>query len=205
VQVYSKKFRWTGAAFVAYSPPDLEPDNILHRTQSGGIWYVDGPRLKKIEQGRVLVDFLPPHPVKRLFEDSQGRAWIAADSDSLFMLKDGRLTTYTERDGYAKHRYSKAFEDRQQRLWFATPDGLFLFKDNRFRHFTTADGITRGSAGTIFQDREGTLWVSTQGGLNHLSERVIASYSVTMAWPLRTLTQCSKIGRAEFGLARGAV
>jgi signal transduction histidine kinase/ligand-binding sensor domain-containing protein len=177
--VNGKPFQWTGARFVAYSLPEAEPSGILHRTPSGGIWFIDGPRLKKIENGRVLVDFIPPFQVKRLFEDSQGRSWIAADSDFLFMLQDGRLTTYTEKDGYLKRRFGSVFEDRQKRIWFGTPDGLVLFKDNKFTHFTAAEGLTRGVVNAILQDREGTLWVGTAGGLNRLTERMITTYSVS--------------------------
>jgi len=176
--VNAKAFRWNGVAFVADSSPDIAPGKFLYRTQSGGIWYLDGPRLRKIENERIVVDYAPEFQAKRLFEDSEGRAWIAADSDFLFMLKDGRLTTYTEKDGYAKHRFSSVFEDRQKRIWFGTPDGLVLFKDNKLTLFTTAEGLTRGAVNAILQDREGTLWVGTAGGLNRLSERTITTYSV---------------------------
>jgi signal transduction histidine kinase/ligand-binding sensor domain-containing protein len=176
--VGGKPYRWNGEAFVPLPRQADEPDRVFFRTQSGGLWYFNDSRLRKVENDRLVVDYPFAFQVKRLFEDSQGRAWIAADSDFLFMLKDGRFTVYTEKEGYVKHRFGLVFEDRQKRVWFGTPDGLVLFKDNKFTQFTAADGLTRGGVNAMFQDHEGTLWVSTAGGLNRLTERVINTYSV---------------------------
>src|SRR5687768_7918177 len=90
-------WRWTGEAFAPYSPTTGEPvKDIKQRMRGGAIWYTEGngSRLRKFDHGRVTADVVPGFKVLRAFEDSQGRVWIAADRDGLFMLKDGRLNRY---------------------------------------------------------------------------------------------------------------
>jgi signal transduction histidine kinase/streptogramin lyase len=93
------------------------------------------------------------------------------------MLKDGKLTTYGERDGFPPSRLNTVFEDRSGRLWVGTRSGgLLLFKDNRFISYTTAAGLLGNDVSSIFQDREGTIWVGTTAGLSRMSERVVTTY-----------------------------
>jgi signal transduction histidine kinase/ligand-binding sensor domain-containing protein len=172
--------RWTGAGFAPYTPEAGEPlTGILQRTARGAIWYRIGERVRKFEHGRVTADLAPGFPVRRLFEDTQGRLWLAAEeSDQLFMLKDGRLTSQKVDDNQPQFRFFHAFEDRQGRVWFGTHNSLLLFKDGKLTRYTTADGLTRGDVIYTYQDREGTIWVGTTGGLSRVTERAVTTYSV---------------------------
>jgi signal transduction histidine kinase/ligand-binding sensor domain-containing protein len=170
--------QWNGENFAPYSPAAGEPvNNILQRKMDGAIWYLDGTRLRKFENGRITVDFEPNFTLHRSFEDSQGRVWLAGNQDELFMLKDGKLTTYSEKDGFPKCRFIKVIEDREGRLLFATHLGLLIFEDGKFTHLTTADGLIDNSIRNIYQDREGTIWVGTEAGLSRLTEAIITPYS----------------------------
>lgn len=170
--------QWNGDNFVTYSPAEGEPtNNILQRNLDGSIWYLDGSRLRKFENGRVTVDFEPNFTIHRAFEDSQGRVWIAGNQDELFMLKDGKLSTYSEKEGFPKCRFVKVIEDRQGRILFATYLGLLIFENGKFTHLTTADGLIDNNVNSIYQDREGTIWVGTGGGLSRLTEAIITSFS----------------------------
>ncbi len=87
---------WQNETFVPYSPASGEPvKNILHRTKSGAVWYLEDSRLRKFENGRVTVDYAPDFYVRRGFEDSMGRVWIARDGENILsMLKDGKFHLY---------------------------------------------------------------------------------------------------------------
>jgi signal transduction histidine kinase/streptogramin lyase len=171
--------QWTGAAFAPHTPPGGEPTaGILQRTPRGAVWYREGGRVRKFESGRVTADLAPGFPVLRLFEDSQGRVWLAGEkSDELFMLKDGKVTSQKVGDNQPQFRFMSALEDREGRVWFGTPNSLLLFKDGLLTRYTTADGLSRGGVTYIYQDREATLWVGTTGGLSHVTVRAITAYS----------------------------
>jgi signal transduction histidine kinase/streptogramin lyase len=172
--------RWTGERFAPYAPEAGEPTTgILQRMASGAIWYRDGERVRKFERGRVTSDLAHGFSVLRLYEDTQGRVWLAAsNSDELVMFKDGKITSVRVGDGQPQFRFISAFEDRQGRIWFGTHGSLLLFKDGKLTRYTAAaDGLARGDVTHIYQDREGTLWAGTTGGLSRVTERVVTTYS----------------------------
>jgi ligand-binding sensor domain-containing protein/signal transduction histidine kinase len=169
--------RWTGENFVPCPRPPTEPIVIWSRTESS-FWYQENSRLRKLENGQVTVDCPFEPRVRRAFEDSEKRLWIAVDgTTTLYMLADNHLTSYSTKDGLFDYRFSNAFEDRQKRVWFGSQGGLTLFKDGKFTNYTAADGLTPGGVLVIYQDREGTIWLGTTGGLTRLTERAIAAYS----------------------------
>jgi signal transduction histidine kinase/ligand-binding sensor domain-containing protein len=169
----------TNERFSPYPAPPGEPTRgIFHRTAGGAIWYWENGRLKKYENGRVTLDFAPGFNVRRVYEDSQGRAWLGGNGTALSMLKDNRLTNYAEKDGYPPFVLNTVFEDRQNRLWVGTRGGgLLRFQDGKFTPFTTKDGLVGDDVGWIYRDREGTFWIGTTGGLSRMTERAITPYS----------------------------
>lgn len=170
--------QWNGENFVSYLPAEGEPTtNIMQRKSNGAIWYLEDSHLRKFENGKITVDFKPNFTVHRSFEDSQGRVWIAGNQNELFMLKDGKLLTYTEKDGFPRCRFITVIEDQRGRILFATPLGLLIFEDGKFSHFTTKDGLIDNGLTSLLQDHEGTIWMGTIGGLSRLTEAIITPYS----------------------------
>lgn len=172
--------QWNGESFTPYVPAENEPvQNIVYRSPGGAIWYLEDSHLRKFENGQVTVDFVPEFKVLRAFEDSGGRVWMAAtDRNELFMLKDGELRTYAEKDGFSKYRYGSIREDPQGKIWFGTGAGLFCFSDGKFTRFTMADGLISDFINNSYQDREGTIWVGSGSGLNRMTKRTISAYSM---------------------------
>jgi hypothetical protein len=171
--------RWTGVSFVPYAPSEGEPPprQILHRTPNA-VWYREDGHLRKLDNGRLTVDFPFQLPIKRIFENSAKRLWIAVDgTTTLYELTDNRIRTYSTRDGLLDARFFDAFEDRQQRIWFGSAIGLTVFSDGRFTSYQTADGLAPGEAIAIYQDREGTVWLGSTGGLTRVTERVVSSFA----------------------------
>ncbi|HYW71888.1 MAG TPA: two-component regulator propeller domain-containing protein [Pyrinomonadaceae bacterium] len=171
-------FRWTGERFVPYAPPDGEPTrNILYRT-ADAVWYAEDGRLRKFENGGLTVDVPFQLPIKRVFEDSAKRLWIAVDgTTTLYELADNRVTTYTTRDGLPDARFAVAFEDRQKRIWFGSIAGLTVLSDGKFTSYQPADGLAPGAVTAFFQDREGTVWAGSADGLTRVTERVVSSFA----------------------------
>jgi signal transduction histidine kinase/ligand-binding sensor domain-containing protein len=171
-------FRWTGASFVPYAPPAGEPPGIIVYRTPNAVWYWEAGHLRKLESGRLTVDFPLELPLKRVFEDSAKRLWIAVDgTTTLYELTDNRIRTYSTRDGLLDARFFDAFEDRQRRIWFGSVAGLTVFSDGKFTSYQAADGLAPGAANAIYQDREGTVWIGSTGGLTRVTERVVSSFA----------------------------
>lgn len=170
---------WNGTAFVPYERSPAEPSiRPLTRTDSGGAWYYNNSRLQKFVNGVLTVDFPMDLTPLRVFEDSSGKDWIANnESDLLYYLKDGKLTSFTAAEGYPEFRLGTALEDSSGQVWFTAKDGIYLFDGKKFTRFAEEDGLVRGIVNTIYQDREGTIWVGTIGGLSRLTRRAITAYS----------------------------
>ena len=181
VETDGRTFVFENEKFTEIAPAMGEPTSrVLQRMANGAAWSAAGGKLQKFENGRVVVDYQFESPVLRSFEDSKGRVWVAqAGENRLAMLKDNRLTTYTEKDGFAEFRFISATEDRQGAIWFGTSDGLVRFQNDSFTRYRTSDGLVSDSVNNVFQDREGTIWVGTKGGLNRLTERAVTAYATS--------------------------
>jgi signal transduction histidine kinase/ligand-binding sensor domain-containing protein len=171
-------FHLQGENFAAYpSPHGVPANNVIHETSGEGTWYYDGIHLRKFEKGRVIVDFVPGFPTRRVFEDSRGRLWMSGNGKLLSMLKDGKLTAYSEKDGYPPFALNTIFEDREGSVWFGTRGGgLVRLKDTEFSRYTTDDGLAGNDVAHVFEDREKTLWVGSTGGLTRMTQRAITAY-----------------------------
>lgn len=173
-------FEWKDGSFGLYTPANGEPvKNILFRTASGAIWYLENAKLRKFENGRVTVDYAPDFEVLRVFEDSKGRVWLARKGEySLSMLKDNRLKSFSAKDGYTANRFVSVSEDREGAVWFSTGGGLLHFQNDKFTHYRTTDGLISDGVNYVFQDREGTIWVATSGGLSRLTTQTLTTFSM---------------------------
>ena len=171
-------FRWTGATFVPYAPLEVEAGkNIFYRTANAA-WYLEDGHLRKLEHGRLTVDFPFQLPIKRVFEDSAKRLWIAVDgTTTLYQLAENRIRTYSTRDGLLDARFFDAFEDREKRIWFGSVAGVTVFSGGKFTSYPAGDGLAPGAAIAIYQDREGTVWIGSTGGLTRVTERVVSSFA----------------------------
>src|SRR6185369_1603036 len=170
-------FRWTGASFVPYAPPAGEPSGIIVYRTPNAVWYSEAGRLRKLENGRLTVDFPFQLPIKRVFEDSAKRLWIAVDgTTTLYELTANGIKTYSTKDGLLDARFFDAFEDRQKRIWFGSAVGLTVFSDGKFTSYQTGDGLAPGETIVTYQDREGTVWIGSTGGLTRVTERVVSSF-----------------------------
>ena len=171
-------FRWTGESFVPYAPPEGEPHGIIVSRTPNAVWNWEAGHLRKFENSRLTVDFPLQLPLKRVFEDSAKRLWIAVDgTTTLYQLTDNRIRSYSTKDGLLDARFFDAFEDRQKRIWFGSAIGLTVFSDGQFTSYQAADGLAPGEAITTYQDREGTVWIGSTGGLTRVTERVVSSFA----------------------------
>jgi signal transduction histidine kinase/ligand-binding sensor domain-containing protein len=179
IEITGKLFTWDGQAFVANVPQPGEPDiTPLHRLKNGAAWFYEDSHLRKYENGKVTVDFPTDLAILRGYEDGAGRLWLAVDGkDTLFMMRDGKVTEYHSSNGFPEFRMGIVIEDKSGDLWFGAGDGLYHYDGQKFSRYSTIEGLVRGIVTAVYQDREGTIWAGTSGGLSRLTRRTITTYS----------------------------
>ena len=99
---------------------------------------------------------------------ADGGLWIGT-KHGLLHLRNGRLRTYTTRDGLLSLDVRSLCADRQGSLWVGTPLGLNRLVEGAFRSYGREDGLADTDIGPLLEDREGSLWVATDTGLSHFA------------------------------------
>jgi signal transduction histidine kinase/ligand-binding sensor domain-containing protein len=173
---------WTQWVDGAFRPIEHNPDEPImsgfQPSRSGGVWYREDGRLRKTENGRVLVEVNSTYYVNAFYEDHAGRIWIGTREEHLLVYENGKLTDYSQKVGFPRFRHLGFFEDRKGLFWISTGgDGLFRLKDGAFTRYTTSDGLVSNDVISLYEDREGTLWVSSKSGFSRITERAVTSYS----------------------------
>ncbi|MDQ2839910.1 MAG: hypothetical protein M3Y72_02490, partial [Acidobacteriota bacterium] len=98
--------------------------------------------------------------------------WIGSDQ-GLMNYKDGRLTTYTTKQGLPDNLVFSVTQDRNGVIWIGTRSGLASLKDGKI---TVNNDIPRSFVLCTYIDRRGELWVGTRNGLSHLSGGAVKTY-----------------------------
>jgi signal transduction histidine kinase/ligand-binding sensor domain-containing protein len=178
IQNDKRLMRWNGENFSPAALAGREHIDAIFQFKTDGIWFSEGSAVRKFENGREVLSFTPDFKVKRLFEDSLQRVWIASEKDVLQTFENGRINTFTDKEVSPRFTFGHAFEDREKNLWFSNSNtGLIQFKDGKFHRYTTSDGLVGNAVTYIFQDREGTLWVGTTSGLSRIQKQAVTAFS----------------------------
>ncbi|MGH9939854.1 MAG: sensor histidine kinase [Blastocatellia bacterium] len=151
---------------------------------SGAIWTLDQTGLSRFKDGRTTLypPLIKPNEIHiaSFYEDRQGNLWLGATTTTIFKIKDGAVTRYSERDGLpVEARLEAIYEDRNGAIWIGTVGrGLIHLKDGRITVYTKQDGLSHNDVRDVFEDREGNIWVGTNGGgVNRLRRQFITTYS----------------------------
>ncbi|HYL11032.1 MAG TPA: two-component regulator propeller domain-containing protein [Candidatus Acidoferrales bacterium] len=159
---------------------------------SGNIWAgTDGGGLNRFSNGRftpyAAKQGLSGNTIGALFPGKDGSLWISTDG-GLDRLKDGKLATYTSRQGLPARRESSGLapsvlvkaitEDSEGNLWFGTDGGgLCLFKDGRFITYTTKEGLAGNVVMWLTPRRAGGIWIGTSKGLSEFHGGVFTTFT----------------------------
>lgn len=163
------------------------PDNRLWsmaEARDGYLWLGTGTSLVRFDGVQFTVfdgpgtEAIRNREIRALVEGRDGSLWIGTYGGGLSRLRDGRITTYTVKEGLAGDIVYDLHEDRDGTLWIATAGGLSRFRNGRFKTYTTADGLGANRVYTIAEGREGDLWFGTfGGGLSHFRKGSFTNYT----------------------------
>ena len=160
-------------AHTAWGPKDGAPSVVeaLAQSADGYLWLGSPDGLYRFD-GVVFERYQPqsgdPLPARRvssLLALPNGDLWIGFRAGGMSLLRNGRATNYTTRDGAPGEAVWGFAQDRAGTIWAATDSGLARLKGNRWSEVGKDCNFPGKSAHTIFFDHQGTLWVSTEDTL----------------------------------------
>jgi ligand-binding sensor domain-containing protein len=134
------------------------PDGFLLIGTSEGLFCFDGLLFRPVRQqtGEPILG-----SISTLLPLPSGDLWIGYTLGGASLLRDGKLTRFTERDGFPLAQVRAFAETPGGSVWAATVGGLARFSGSRWNRIRSqsGSGYLGRSPWTVFTDRGGRLWV----------------------------------------------
>jgi signal transduction histidine kinase/ligand-binding sensor domain-containing protein len=148
------------------APVDI---NAIAQTADGILWIGSRNGLSRFD-GVRFISYPQPgeaplqqNNVYSLFVTREGAVWIGFRPVGVALLKDGKVTSYSEADGLPNGSVAQFAEDREGVVWAATRTGLARLVGKRWER-VEQDGMINSPYGVLV-DRAGTLWAAATDGL----------------------------------------
>jgi len=137
-------------------------DGYLWVATKGGFARFDGVRFT-VYDGRSK-DQLRENEVRVLTETPDGSLWIGTFGGGVSRFQNGRLTTYTVRDGLINDFVIFMCHDAEGGIWIGTDGGVSRFHNGQFRNFTVEEGLPHEALNSLYADRDGSILMSSSRG-----------------------------------------
>jgi signal transduction histidine kinase/ligand-binding sensor domain-containing protein len=108
-------------------------------------------------------------------EDRSGRVWVGYHSDGVVAFQDGKLRSYTTRDGLASNEIFAIRETRVGDLLILGRGGVSLLRNGRASTFIGREALGIGNVYDILEDRGGRLWAAAGGGVYRVEDHKLRS------------------------------
>jgi ligand-binding sensor domain-containing protein/signal transduction histidine kinase len=111
--------------------------------------------------------------------DHDGNLWMTHLVGGLTILRNGKQTTYTAKDGLPNGTVELLLEDRSGTVWIQTAGGLSRFKDGKINTYRLRPGGAEPKVNCLLEDEKGDVWMGTRGdGLFRWTTDGVESYSM---------------------------
>ena len=84
----------------------------------------------------------PAKNISSLFQDREGRYWIASNGDGVYMVQGSSVRHFTKADGLCSDFVWNIQQDVKGTLWFTNRDGICRFDGERFMDYAAQIYIT---------------------------------------------------------------
>ena len=160
-------------AHTSWTAKEGAPNAIyaLAQTTDGYLWMGGPTGLYRFDG--IRFEYYEPHSgqglrseyVRCLMATPDGGLWIGFSSGGADFLKDGRITSYGEPEGFLPGSVFSFAMDQEGTVWAATQTGLAKLAGSRWQRIGKDSGYPEAGAVALFVDRAGTLWVAPQKSL----------------------------------------
>jgi ligand-binding sensor domain-containing protein len=161
--------RLEAGRFATISKDDGLPSNQIRgllEARDGTLWVASYGGLTAIKDGRmthrVLSGDLTSPLARSLYEDDSGVLWIGTYGAGLYRLANGRLTSYSSRDGLFSDVVYQIVEGNRGRFWMSSNKGIFAVQKSELEAF--AAGRTQRVASLVYGRSDGMRSEECSGG-----------------------------------------
>jgi len=140
-------------------------DGWIWLAAASGLFRFDGVRFERFEP---IGEAFRSVSTISLMARPNGELWIGFAYGGLSVLKDGKLTNYTERDGCRQGTVLDFEVDGEGAVWALTNVALLRFDGNKCERIGAEWNYPEKSADTMRLDQQGTLWIATEDGVVRL-------------------------------------
>lgn len=155
--------------------------NSILQTRDGYLWLTTSDGLVRYDGERFVVfnrsnsDGVVSNRFRPLYEGEDGALWAGTDDGGVTVLRGGRFTTYTTKEGLPDDQIWALAGDGAGGVLAFTKSGPARWDGGRFKPFTpSAPGTNFWSA---FPSRSGGLWYMDKGGLHKADTRGLVTYA----------------------------
>jgi PAS domain S-box-containing protein len=134
-------------------------DGYIWIATKGGLARFDGVRFATFDNRQ-----LREGEIWALAEGADSSLWVATYGSGLVRLKQGKVTTYTTKDGLTNNFVTSLCRDREGGIWIGTDDGLSRFYDEGFTRYNLGGGRAENAISALDADDEGNVWIGTKSG-----------------------------------------
>ncbi|MGH7693846.1 MAG: ATP-binding protein, partial [Gemmatimonadaceae bacterium] len=150
------------------------------------IWYAAGPNVYRVALSDSATAILRDSVVAvgrvgAMMATRDGSLWAVVKMDDLrfklIRVRDGRVTTYTEKDGLPKTALRAVLADDDGTVWLGTyGSGLVRFRDGQFRTLTEENGLGDNVVTSLLEDAAGNLWMGGNRSVHRVARRELEAF-----------------------------
>jgi signal transduction histidine kinase/CheY-like chemotaxis protein/ligand-binding sensor domain-containing protein len=181
-------YRLQGGEFLSVTGRDLSaltPINEITQDRSGNIWigtWGNGLVRASPEGFKSLAEGAS----SAVFETRDGSLWMGTYGAGLRRLKDGKITSYTAKEGLSGNFIMTLSEDHAGNLLIGTEGGMDRFENGGFAPFTTKLGPPR-TMSQLLEGRDGSVWmIGGPRGLERFKDGKLRAFTSKDGLPGKT-------------------
>jgi ligand-binding sensor domain-containing protein len=111
------------------------PLSALYGDRSGRLWVGTQRGALAFQEGQFdnpCEILKSPCDVRCIYEDRKGAFWFGTMKQGLLRQRDGKIASFTERDGLSNNSVWSIVEDSDGTLWIGTDNGLTRYRNGKF-------------------------------------------------------------------------
>jgi ligand-binding sensor domain-containing protein/signal transduction histidine kinase len=151
--------------------------HAIAQTKDGYLWFAGREGLIRFDgvhfesYGSAHSPALPFSDISALMASPDGGLWIGYRTGGASLLKSGKITNYSEKDGLPSAQIFYFAMDADQVIWASTSSGLRRLEGSRWSPIGPEWGLSMTYGYHLFGDNAGGLWAVSQEVVYRLPPR----------------------------------